>query len=135
MSVLERLHMPTRLSSRTWLLTLPSALISFERQQAMPKLPIALRIAGLPLLAGGLALAVWSWRNPDATIRYNGPGARLSTQPATIAGLLVVAGTGLLLRSAAVTLYALVIAAAAATETVDIDEPRPANLLGLDGFE
>jgi protein-S-isoprenylcysteine O-methyltransferase Ste14 len=134
MSVLDRLHMPRHLSSRVWLLTIPTALISFERQQAMPKLPIGiLRFAGLPLIAGGLAFAVWAWRNQDAAIRYNGPGARLSAQPATLAGLLVVAGAGLLLRSTALTLYAVAIAAAAATETIDIDEPRPGALLGRRG--
>ncbi len=30
MSVIDRLHLPRRLSSRLWLLTLPSALVSFE---------------------------------------------------------------------------------------------------------
>jgi hypothetical protein len=133
MSVLDRLHMPKHLSSRVWLLSIPSALITFERQQAMPKLPIGpLRLAGLPLLAGGLALAVWAWRSPEPAIRYNGPGARLTAQPATLAGLLVVAGAGLFLRSTAVTLYAIAVAAAAATETIDIDEPRPGTLLGGD---
>jgi hypothetical protein len=134
MSVLDRLHMPKHLSSRVWLLSIPSALITFERQQAMPKLPIgALRFAGLPLIAAGLGLAVWAWRNETASIRYDGPGARLTTQPATLAGLLVVAGAGLLLRSTALTLYALAVAAAAATENIDIDEPRPGNLLGRGG--
>jgi hypothetical protein len=131
MSVLERMHMPRHLTSRVWLLTIPTALISFERQQDMPKLPIGvLRFAGLPLVAGGLALAYWAWRHPETTIRYNGPGARLTAQPATVAGLLVIAGAGLLLRSTALTLYALAVAAAAATETVDIDEPLPGSLLG-----
>jgi protein-S-isoprenylcysteine O-methyltransferase Ste14 len=131
MSVLDRLHMPRHLSSRVWLLTIPTALISFERQQAMPKLPIGvLRFAGLPLIAGGLALAVWAWRNPEAAIRYNGPGARLSAQPATLAGLLVVAGAGLLLRSPVLVLYTLGLAAAATTETLEVDEPRPADFLG-----
>jgi hypothetical protein len=131
MSVLDRMHLPRHLTSRVWLLSIPSTLLAFERQQAMPKLPIgALRFAGLPLIAAGLGLAVWSWRNQEASIRYGGPGARLTAQPATLAGLLVVAGAGLLLRSTAITLYALAVAAAAATETIDIDEPRPGNLLG-----
>jgi hypothetical protein len=132
--MLERLPVPRHLSSRVWLLTIPSAIISFERQQAMPQLPIGpFRFAGLPLLVGGLALAVWSWRNPDARIQLAGPAERLTTQPATIAGLLVIAGAGLLLRSTALTLYALALAAAAAAEVVDIDEPRPGNLLGSGG--
>ncbi len=129
----DRLDKPRRLSSQVWLLTIPPALISFERQQAMPKLPIgALRFAGLPLVAAGVALAVWSWRNPEADIPpVAGPAARLSTQPATLAGLLVVAGAGLLLRSAALTLYAVAVAAAVTTDTVQVDEPLPGDLLGL----
>jgi len=131
MSVIERLHLPRRLSSRLWLLTLPSALISFERRQGVPRLPVGVfRFAGLPLIAAGLALGVWAWRNPNATLRFRGPAARLSEQPATVAGLLVVSGTGLFLRSAVLTVYALGIAVAATTEAVAIDEPRPSDFLG-----
>ncbi len=39
MDFLERV-LPRRLSSRVWLISLPSALVSFEKQQKMPKLPI-----------------------------------------------------------------------------------------------
>ena len=129
----DRLEKPRRLSSQVWLLTIPPALISFERQQAMPKLPIGpLRFAGLPLVAAGVALAVWTWRNPEADIpAVAGPAARLTTQPATLAGILVVAGAGLLLRSAALTLYALAVAATATTNTIHYDEPLPSDLLGL----
>jgi hypothetical protein len=35
----ERLGFPRRLSSRLWLITLPSALVSFERRTDVPKLP------------------------------------------------------------------------------------------------
>jgi hypothetical protein len=131
MTVHDRLHLPRRLSSQLWLLTLPSALISFERRQAIPRLPVgAFRFAGVPLIALGVALGVWAWRNPQASIGYQGPAARLSRQPATVAGLLVVGGAGLLLRSAVLTVYALGLAVAATTETIEIDEPRPADLLG-----
>ena len=131
MTVLDRLHVPRRLSSRLWLLTLPSALISFERRQDVPRLPVgAFRFAGVPLIALGLALGVWAWRNPEASIRYQGPAARLTQQPATIGGLLVVGGAGLLLRSTVLTLYALGIAVAATTEAIEVDEPRPADLMG-----
>ena len=129
--MLDRLHLPRRLSSRLWLLTLPSALVTFERRQDVPKLPVgALRFGGVPVIAAGLALAVWAWRNPKATLRYRGPAARLSEHPGTVAGLLVVGGTGLLLRSSVLMLYALAIAVAATTEAIDIDEPRPSDFLG-----
>lgn len=131
MTLRDRFHLPRRLSSQLWLLTLPSALISFERRQAIPRLPVgAFRYAGVPLIALGVALGVWAWRNPKASIGYQGPAARLSRQPATVAGLLVVGGAGLLLRSAVLTLYALGLTVAATTEAIEIDEPRPADLLG-----
>ena len=129
--MLERLNLPRRLSPRLWLFTLPSALISFERQQRVPKLPIGtLRLAGIPLVAAGLALGFWSWRNPRATIQAPGPAQHLAAQPATVAGLLVIAGAGLLLRSPVLVLYSLALSVAATTQTIAIDEPRPADLLG-----
>lgn len=129
--MLDRLHLPRRLSSRLWLLTLPSALVSFERRQDFPKLPIGpLRFGGIPLIAAGLALGYWAWRNPKASLGYQGPASRLASQPSTLAGLLAIAGAGVLLRSTVLTLYALALAVAATTETLEVDEPRPADLLG-----
>jgi len=129
--MLDRLNLPRRLSPRLWLLTVPSALVSFERRQNVPKLPIgALRFAGVPLIAAGVALGFWSWRNPHSTIQVPGPAQRLAEQPATIAGLLVIAGAGLLLRSPVLLLYSVGLTAAATTETITVDEPRPADLLG-----
>ena len=129
--MLDRLNLPRHLSSRLWLLTLPSALISFERRQNGPKLPIGvLRFGGIPLIAAGLALGVWSWRNPHASMQLSGPAERLSSQPATLAGLLVIAGAGLLLRSPVLVLYSLGLAAAASTEAINVDEPHPGDFLG-----
>jgi hypothetical protein len=129
--MLDRLNLPRHLSSRVWLLTLPAALMSFERRQNVPKLPIgALRYSGVPVILAGLALGFWSWRNPRSGIQLSGPAERLSSQPATLAGLLVIAGAGLFLRSPVLVLYAMGLAAATTTETLDIDEPRPADLLG-----
>ncbi len=129
--MLDRLNLPRRLSSRLWLLTVPSALVSFERRQNVPKLPIgALRFAGVPLIAAGFVLGFWSWRNPRATLQVPGPTQRLADQPATIAGLLVIAGAGLLLRSPVLVLYSLGLSFAATTEAIAVDEPRPADLLG-----
>ncbi|TMB68321.1 MAG: hypothetical protein E6J43_06335 [Chloroflexi bacterium] len=129
--MLDRLNLPRRLSPRLWLLTVPSALVSFERRQNVPRLPIgALRFAGVPLIGAGLALGAWSWRNPRSTIQLPGPAQPLPEQPATIAGLLVIAGAGLLLRSPVLVLYSLGLAVAATTEMIAVDEPRPADLLG-----
>ena len=129
--MLDRLNLPRHLSSRVWLFTLPSALISFERRQNVPKLPIgALRYSGVPVILAGLALGFWSWRNPHARIQLTGPAERLSSQPATLAGLLVICGAGLLLRSPVLVLYSLGLTAAATTDTLEIDEPRPAEFLG-----
>ena len=120
------LDLPRRISSRVWLLTLPAALVSFERRQNVPKLPIGpYRLSGVPVIAAGVALAIWSWRNPQATIAVTGPAERLARKPATLAGLLVVIGAGLLLRSPVLILYALGIATAAATDTIEVDEPSP----------
>lgn len=129
--MLDRLNLPHHLSSRVWLLSLPAALMSFERRQNVPKLPIgALRFSGIPVIAAGLALGFWSWRNPHASIAARGPAERLASQPATLAGLLVIAGAGLLLRSPVLVLYALGLAAAATTDTLEVDEPRPGDFLG-----
>jgi len=129
--MLDRLNLPRRLSSRLWLLTLPSALVSFERRQNVPKLPIGtLRFIGIPLIGAGIAVGFWSWRNPRSTIQLPGPAQPLAEQPATIAGLLVIAGAGLLLRSPVLLLYSLGLSVAATTETIAVDQPRPADLLG-----
>ena len=129
--MLDRLNLPRRLSSRLWLLTLPSALVSFERRQNVPKLPIGtLRFIGIPLIGAGIAVGFWSWRNPRSTIQLPGPAQPLAEQPATIAGLLVIAGAGLLLRSPVLLLYSLGLSVAASTETIAVDEPRPTDLLG-----
>ena len=132
--MLDRLNLPRRLSPRLWLLTVPSALISFERRQNVPKLPIgALRFLGIPVVGAGLALGAWSWRNPRTTIQVPGPAQRLADRPATIAGLLVIAGAGLLLRSPVLLLYSVGLSVAATTETIAVDEPLPADLLGRRG--
>jgi hypothetical protein len=128
--MLERLNLPRHLSSRVWLLTLPAALVSFERRQGVPKLPIGtFRLGGIPVIAAGVALAIWSWRNPQFTIAAAGPAQRLARQPATLAGLIVIGGAGVLLRSPVLVIYALGLATAATTDTIEVDEPRPDDFL------
>lgn len=134
MSFVRRLPVPRRFSSRMWLLTVPSALVSFERRQGVPKLPVGkLRYLGVPLIAGGVALAAWAWRKPDAAISTPGPLARFSSKPATLAGVLVLGGAGLLLRSAVLAAYSLGVAVAAGTDAITIEEPSASDLLGSGG--
>ena len=129
MDFFERLPIPRRLSSRVWLISLPSALVSFEKQQKMPKLPIGQgRFLGLPLVGLGVALAVWAWRRPGATIAYNGPLSHLAQRPATAGGILVLAGTSLFLRSLVLAAYSMGLAVITQTGQVSIEDPE------LDGF-
>lgn len=129
MDFFERLPIPRRLSSRVWLISLPSALVTFEKQQKMPKIPIGQgRFLGLPLAGLGVALAVWAWRRPGATIAYSGPFSHLARRPATAGGILVLAGAGLFLRSVVLAAYALGLAVVTQTGQIDIEDPE------LDGF-
>ncbi len=131
MEFLDRLPLPKRLSARVWLISLPSALVSFERRQKLPKLPLgALRFLGLPLVIAGAALAVWSWRRPNASIPYDGPLSELSRKPATAGGILALGGIAFLMRSAVLGLYSAAIAFAATTEKIEVDDPKPEWFMG-----
>lgn len=130
MEFVERLSIPKRLSARVWLVSLPSALVSFERRQRLPKLPSGLRFLGIPLIAFGITLALWSWRNPDAGIAYNGPGSELSRKPATAGGILALAGVAIMMRSLILVAYSAAVTFAATTERVAIDDPKPDWFLG-----
>ena len=137
MSFLKDLPIPKRVPSRLWLLTLPSALISFEKRQGLPRLPGSLRLLGLPLIAGGLALA-FLVKKPQEIEQFEqlepleppSPLSRLAGKPATVGGVLVLGGLSLLLRSTALAVYSLGIAIAAGTDAVGVEEPRPRDLIG-----
>jgi len=132
MDLLERIPIPRHLSSRVWLVSLPSALVSFERRQKVPKLPIgAVRYVGIPLVAAGLGLAVWARRRNGAAIDYSGPMSHLAKRPATAGGIVALAGVSLLTRSAVLAAYALGLALAASTDTVTIDDPDLEGFLRL----
>ena len=132
MSFLQSLPIPKKLSSRVWLLTLPSALVSFERRQGVPRLPInRARFLGLPLIAGGVALGILGSRGEDgAQFPSGNPLSRLSAKPATLGGVLVLGGLSLLMRSSVLALYAFGVAVAASSNAITVEEPSPADLLG-----
>jgi hypothetical protein len=131
MDLLSRIPIPRHLTSQLWLVTLPSALASFERRQKLPKLPIgAARYAGIPLIAAGAGLAVWA-RRKDAKIPYDGPMSHLAERPATTGGIVVLAGVSLLTRSAVLAAYAVGLVFASGSHSVKIDEPDLAGFLRL----
>ena len=132
MDFLKDLPLPKSVPSRLWLLTIPSAVVSFERRQNVPKLPVGrLRFLGLPLIAGGLALA-FMVRKPEEIEELDPPTplTRLAGKPATVGAVLVLGGISLLLRSTALAVYSLGIAVAAGTDAVGVEDPRPRDLLG-----
>jgi hypothetical protein len=131
MDFLERIPIPRRLSSKVWLVSLPSALVSFEKQQKMPKIPLGQgRLIGLPIIGLGAALVAWAWRRPGATVAYNGPFSHLARRPATAGGILVIAGAGLFLRSVVLASYALGLAVVTQTGQVEIEDPELDTLIG-----
>jgi hypothetical protein len=129
----ERLGFPRRLSSRLWLITLPSALVSFERRTDVPKLPgTGSRVLGGLLLAAGVGLGIFSLRQPDTAIAYDGPLAPVVSRPATMAGLTGLAGAAFVLRSTTLLLYSLALAYAGSTGQMTLEEPSAGTLLGRD---
>jgi len=125
MELLQRLSVPRRLAARVWLITVPSAVVSFERRQRIPRMPIGRgRLLGLVLIAGGAAVLL---RGQGAK---GPPGAasrglsRFRERPAVGAALLLLSGVGLLLRSLMLTAYTLGLAFAFARDTVELEEPQ-----------
>ncbi len=125
MELLQRLPFPRRFAARVWLLTLPSALLSFERRQRIPRLPIGRgRLLGLGLIAAGVAV-VLRGQGAGSPSAGGAPGlARLRDRPAVVGGLLALSGVGLLVRSLMLIAYALGLAFAFAREAVDLEEPQ-----------
>jgi len=122
MRFLERIPLPRRLPARLWLLSLPSALLSFERRQKLPKMPIGRwRLLGLPLMGVGLLLCVWASRRPAPQTAETD----LRRRPGTVGGLLVLSGVALLLRSLVLAAYSFAIALGANLNFITVEEPRP----------
>jgi len=137
MEFLQRLPVPRRLATRVWLFTLPSALVSFERRQRIPRMPIGRgRFLGLALIAGGAAVLLRS-RGAGGQPGAGSRGlSRFRERPTVGAALLVLSGLGLLLRSLMLTAYALGLALAFARDTVDLEEPQlPRRDAGGDVWE
>lgn len=130
MELLQRLPVPRRLAARVWLFTLPSALVSFERRQGIPRMPIGrARLLGLTLIAGGAAVLLRGQNAEQPGVASRGL-SRFHERPAVGAGLLILSGAGVLLRSLMLTAYAFGLAFAFARHTVDLEEPQ---LPGRDG--
>lgn len=125
MELLKRFPLPRRLAARLWLLTLPSALLSFERRQRLPKLPIGRgRLFGLLLLAAGAALAFRGRRDGPSPSEGTGVPARILERPAVAGGLLALTGFGLLTRSLVLIAYAFGLAFALSRDAVELEEPQ-----------
>jgi hypothetical protein len=106
--------------------------VSFERQQNLPRLPIgAARLVGIPLIAGGIALAIWARRRGDAVTEYQGPMSNLARRPATAGGIIALAGLALLMQSTALAAYSLGLVLASGTDALEIDEPDLEGFLRL----
>jgi hypothetical protein len=130
----ERLGVPRRLSSRLWLITIPSALVSFERRTDVPKLPgTGSRALGALLLVAGAGLGVFSMRQPDTSLAYEGPLAAVVSRPATMAGIAGLAGLAFMLRSTTLLLYSLGVACAGSSGQMNLEEPSAGTLLGRGG--
>jgi hypothetical protein len=131
MDFLDRFGLPRKLSSRLWLITLPSAIVSFEKRSDVPKIPEAgSKAVGALLLLGGAALGVMAVRRPETSLAYNGPLAPAVERPARLAGLMGLAGVAFLLRSTMLLVYALGLTVAAGTGRMSIEEPSSATLMG-----
>ncbi len=125
MELLKRFPLPRRLAARLWLLTVPSALLSFERRQHLPKLPIRrARFFGLLLFAAGMALALRGRQAGPPPSERTGVPARFLERPAVAGGLLALIGVGLLTRSLVLIAYALGLAFAFSRDAVELEEPQ-----------
>jgi hypothetical protein len=132
--VTEQVGTHRRFSPRIWLITIPSAIISFERRSEIPKLPVAgTREAGALLLLAAAALGFWSARHPEASISYRGPLSPAVHRPARLAGLIGIAGAACILRSTTLLVYSLGLAVAGGLGRIELEEPTASNLVGNDG--
>jgi hypothetical protein len=108
--------------------------MSFERRQGLPRLPIGpWRFIGLPLIAAGLGLWTCVWRRPGLpALVYRYTGWTREPNPGVTAGLMVLGGFALLVRSPFLALYSLALTIAARSHAVTVEEPNPDILISPD---
>ncbi len=129
----ERLNVPRRLSARLWLITLPSAIVSFEKRSDVPKLPATgSKALGALLLIGAAATGFLAARQPGTSLAYEGPLEEVVSRPARLAGLVGLAGVSFVTRSTLLLMYTAGLAAMAGAGRMDIEEPSAGTLLGRD---
>jgi hypothetical protein len=122
---LSSLPIPRQLGARVWLVTLPSAVLSFERRQKLPKMPIGqARLAGLAVLAVGALFILRASRSPTINVVAGSGLSRLREKPAVAGGLLAVIGAAFLARSFMLAAYTFALAFAYTREAIDLEEPR-----------
>ena len=126
-------NLPRRLSSRLWLITIPSGVVAFERRSNLPQLPAGpSRILGALFLAAGVGIGLMTAQRPETTIAYEGPLAPVARKPALLAGLVGLIGVAFLLRSVLLLAYTLAIAMAGGAERVSLEEPSSKTILSGD---
>jgi hypothetical protein len=127
----ERLNVPRRLSARLWLITLPSAIVSFEKRSDVPKLPATgSKALGAILLVGAVATGFLASRQPGVPLAYEGPMEEVVARPARLAGLVGLAGVSFVTRSTLLLAYTAGLAAMAGAGRMEIEEPSASTLLG-----
>jgi hypothetical protein len=126
MDFLDRLPLPKRLNSQVWLFALPSALMSFEKRQGLPPMPIGkARVIGAPLIAAGIGLVVWASQHKGEPIPVDERLSRLqlAQRPATTGGILGLAGLAFLTKSTVLLAYSVALALASESQKVEIEDP------------
>jgi hypothetical protein len=124
-------NLPRHLSSRLWLITIPSGVVTFEKRSNVPPLPaLPSRILGAAFLLGGVVAGIVAAQRPGATIAYDGPLAPVARKPALLAGLASLLGVAFLLRSTLLAVYTVAIAIGGASERLTLEEPSSHTLLG-----
>jgi protein-S-isoprenylcysteine O-methyltransferase Ste14 len=125
----------------SWVITFSLTLIFILLERAFPFDPGVSPASGLPVLAAGLALAVWSWRtlrragttndgSRAATALVTHGPYRLSRNPHILGVFLSIVGVGLLLGKGWLLLLTVIIAVVARISVIPREEAHLAALFG-----
>ncbi len=127
-NISKRMRRPRHLSARLWLITLPSALLSFEKRQRLPRLPLGRwRFLGALPVLGAIACVVYS--RDETTPLRRGKCPVPPEDRGVFAGLMALSGVALILRSSVLALYSLGLGLAHRKGVLEIEEPQPETLL------